>query len=792
MADQKLTQLNSISSVSSTDLLYAVSGITPTSYKATAQQIATFVASITQYGNFDAIVDGVGGKPNTYDKLSNVPSGKKCINVIASYTETANVIPSNDCLVYLNQGVTVSMGANYFDLSSLVNFVIKGYDKSSVIRSSFSSFSNILFVTPNTTINVLINNLTFDYTSATASPNTQFNETYTSNNFILSNINFLLGHQTLKIYVSNYLSYAEYINFIGNNAACSSTIFGNLCFISNITYSGTFNTSVNYLDLTTSYASNINVNLNSQPSPESSQSLIFVLRLQSQLSIVSSFYTYSYSISCQRAGFLISNCPQIDVLTTNNFNGKIIGCTAYSYGGIGTGTVQRVGNNSVIGNDYLTSETIIPYYDANVDGFGINPNTYVTVGAAVLAGKSSIKVTAHVIETGNIVFSNDTYIFINTSASIGMGSYSFDLNAINNLIINGFSPTSSSIIYTGSENNLFINTSGSNLSIYFQNLTFDFSEASQGVNGAEDSSNLSMKNFIILANINTNIYFNTNVSVANGITVYGNGGSSSSTIFLQNGARGYNFIYNGSFSTVFTQVLYIVDSSLFGVYFNLDSAPPLGEEPQITLYGGTLQNVNAIDNGYYNITNYISGSSNSENLIQNINNCSDLQADNIGFLSISNALTNFLTLGGTDGLITITGSVAESFTNDFTGTLIRSGNNFTIGNDYDGTIPTFVSSSSVSMLYNIYYITQNSSLTTLTLPVAFPQGSIFKILGNGTGGWKIAQNSGQSIHAVGLSTTTGVSGYISSSNIGQSVELVATVANTTLRVVNCFGTLNIN
>jgi hypothetical protein len=46
---------------------------------------------------------------------------------------------------------------------------------------------------------------------------------------------------------------------------------------------------------------------------------------------------------------------------------------------------------------------------------------------------------------------------------------------------------------------------------------------------------------------------------------------------------------------------------------------------------------------------------------------------------------------------------------------------------------------------NTAYILTNSGLTTVTLPVSPPVGSIFGVVGIGSGGWQIAQNPGQSI-----------------------------------------------
>lgn len=89
---------------------------------------------------------------------------------------------------------------------------------------------------------------------------------------------------------------------------------------------------------------------------------------------------------------------------------------------------------------------------------------------------------------------------------------------------------------------------------------------------------------------------------------------------------------------------------------------------------------------------------------------------------------------------------------------------------------TGISGTSVSMNYNTGYFTENVGLTTLTMPVTAPQGSIITVVGYGAGGWTIQCNGGQTINIGSIATSAG--GSISSNSPFDSVSLLNTVANT--------------
>jgi hypothetical protein len=61
----------------------------------------------------------------------------------------------------------------------------------------------------------------------------------------------------------------------------------------------------------------------------------------------------------------------------------------------------------------------------------------------------------------------------------------------------------------------------------------------------------------------------------------------------------------------------------------------------------------------------------------------------------------------------------------------------------------------------------------------------------GANGWLIAQNAGQNIQVGNTSTTIGAGGSIASTDVGDGVSLVCTVADTTWNAFSVIGNLTI-
>ena len=94
-------------------------------------------------------------------------------------------------------------------------------------------------------------------------------------------------------------------------------------------------------------------------------------------------------------------------------------------------------------------------------------------------------------------------------------------------------------------------------------------------------------------------------------------------------------------------------------------------------------------------------------------------------------------------------------------------------------------STPVTMTTNTGYTTDDgASLVTFTLPTTSAIGDFVEINGKGSGGWTIAQATGQQIHINGSSTTSGASGSLSSVGQYDNVRLRCITANTIWTVVS--------
>ncbi len=91
---------------------------------------------------------------------------------------------------------------------------------------------------------------------------------------------------------------------------------------------------------------------------------------------------------------------------------------------------------------------------------------------------------------------------------------------------------------------------------------------------------------------------------------------------------------------------------------------------------------------------------------------------------------------------------------------------------------TEITSTSQAMANNNGYILNNAALVTATLPSSSVVGDLVWIIGKGLGGWRIAQNAGQTIHFGNRDTTAGVSGSLDSTNQYDAIQLMCTAANT--------------
>lgn len=103
-----------------------------------------------------------------------------------------------------------------------------------------------------------------------------------------------------------------------------------------------------------------------------------------------------------------------------------------------------------------------------------------------------------------------------------------------------------------------------------------------------------------------------------------------------------------------------------------------------------------------------------------------------------------------------------------------------------------VVSSTQALANNTIYITDNGvSLVTYTLPSTAALGTVITIIGKSAGGFTIAQNAGQSINLGNKTSTVGVGGSISSTNLNDNLSFMCVTANTTWSVISATGNLTI-
>lgn len=87
--------------------------------------------------------------------------------------------------------------------------------------------------------------------------------------------------------------------------------------------------------------------------------------------------------------------------------------------------------------------------------------------------------------------------------------------------------------------------------------------------------------------------------------------------------------------------------------------------------------------------------------------------------------------------------------------------------------------------------TTSPTLCQLTLPAVAAFGDTIEISGEGTGGWQLLQNAGQTVHFVSQDTTTGAGGSISSTQDRDAIRLLCVTANTDWNVLSAAGNLTI-
>jgi len=121
-----------------------------------------------------------------------------------------------------------------------------------------------------------------------------------------------------------------------------------------------------------------------------------------------------------------------------------------------------------------------------------------------------------------------------------------------------------------------------------------------------------------------------------------------------------------------------------------------------------------------------------------------------------------------------------------------SGNTVTITNTNTGMTWTTVTSgdNTILILKNTGYITGGSSQCIFLLPASSNPGDQFIITGF-TSLFQLTQNAGQSILFGQQTTTSGASGSISSTSVGDHILVVAITSNSVWKIIDSIGNLTV-
>jgi hypothetical protein len=180
--------------------------------------------------------------------------------------------------------------------------------------------------------------------------------------------------------------------------------------------------------------------------------------------------------------------------------------------------------------------------------------------------------------------------------------------------------------------------------------------------------------------------------------------------------------------------------------------------------------------GYNSASQYTSTES-SNVLIKNIGTTGDNNKIRIGTQGTGAGQQNNCFIAG---IVGVTVANAKPVTiNSSTGEMGVGTNSIVAWNNVTGTSATMVAGQG--------YVANNAGLVTLTLPSSSAIGDTFKIITKGAGFCKIAQNASQTIRYGGSTTTSGVGGSLTSTVIGDCLEIVST-ADDEFYVTNSQGT----
>jgi hypothetical protein len=180
---------------------------------------------------------------------------------------------------------------------------------------------------------------------------------------------------------------------------------------------------------------------------------------------------------------------------------------------------------------------------------------------------------------------------------------------------------------------------------------------------------------------------------------------------------------------------------------------------------------------YSNGANTVTGLAPSASAVLITTNASDIEWTS----ALTNGQLIIGSTGATPAVATLTAGTGVAITNGAGSiTIAATGASLWV----DQTTP------SVVMAVNTGYTSDaGASLVTFTLPTTAAIGDSLEINGKGSGGWTIAQASGQQIHFGNVVTTSGTGGSLSSSNQYDCIRLRCITANTTFIAVSSIGNI---
>lgn len=142
-----------------------------------------------------------------------------------------------------------------------------------------------------------------------------------------------------------------------------------------------------------------------------------------------------------------------------------------------------------------------------------------------------------------------------------------------------------------------------------------------------------------------------------------------------------------------------------------------------------------------------------------------------------------------DGTVVVPTAGNINFLNGTGMNITGAGSNITFNSAGGGLNWVDVITTSQAMAINTAYGADNSSLVTLTLPIASVAGSVIEVYYKGTGGWLIAQNASQQIKFGSIATTVGIGGSIASMSAGDTIKIRCITVDILWEVLGVQGNL---